>query len=84
MQKFAFDPDKLEEELIYQGVTFTVVIVSYHLDDDRPHIIAEGISRRSILDKFDPALGRSIASGRALKALKKKLRHETIRNHFMG
>jgi hypothetical protein len=84
MQKFGFDSDKIREELVYQGVTFTLVIITYNNGDNKPPILAEGVSRRSILDKFDPELGHSIATGRALKALKKKLLHEPIRHHFMG
>jgi len=76
-------PGKITEETIYQGVTFTLTRLSYD-DGDGVKIIAEGLARRSLFDAPDPALGREISKGRALKALVMKLRKERIRHPLMG
>ncbi len=83
MQKFPeIDATKLKQEVIYQGVTFTLTRLTY-TPNTHP-IIAEGLSRRSQVDSPNDELGRSISLGRAMKALRKKLKHEPIRHHLMG
>ncbi len=83
MQKYNFDLAKLEEEVVYQGNTFTVTRITYENGEGRK-IVAEGVSRRSYVDPPDPEMGRTISTGRALKALQKKINHEIVRHNFMG
>lgn len=88
MQDFGLDWMKLRIEYPCKGHTFTVCRVRYESGDgngEKPVvIIAEGVARRSPIDPPDELLGAAISQGRALKALKKKLKHETIRHHMMG
>jgi len=83
MQKFPeIDASRLKQEVIYQGVTFTLTRLTY--TNNTYSIIAEGLSRRSHVDPPDDNLGREISLGRAMKALRKKLKHEIIRHTLMG
>jgi hypothetical protein len=43
-----------------------------------------GISRRAAPDRLNRKLGRTIAAGRAIKALTLKLRGRPVRSVFMG
>ncbi len=83
MQKYNFDLAKLKEEVVYQGNTFTVTRIIYENGEGRK-IVAEGVARRSYVDPPDIEMGRTISTGRALKALKKKINHEIVRHNFMG
>ena len=83
MQKFPeIDASRLKQEVVYQGVTFTLTRLTY-TPNTHP-IIAEGLARRSQMDSPDDNLGKEISLGRAMKALRKKLKHEPIHNHLMG
>ncbi len=83
MQKFPeIDASRLKQEVVYQGVTFTLTRLIYN--NNTHSIIAEGLARRNHIDPPDDKLGESISLGRAMKALRKKLKHETIRHHLMG
>lgn len=60
---------------------------SQMVDVEFTEISAEGMARRSHLDKQDVNLGQEIAAGRALKALAKKINGNgkaIIRHRFMG
>jgi hypothetical protein len=88
MQKAIEKLMKLQPELapsiVYQGAVFTVARVSIKIKDQV--FCAEGIARRSHLDEPDDNTGQEIASGRALKALAKKVicHKKMIHNRFMG
>ena len=47
-------------------------------------VMAEGISRRSSLDNPNPELAGKIATGRAVKALWKKLHNKNVRHKYMA
>jgi len=87
MQKAVERLMKLKPDLapiiVYQGHCFTVAKVEIEIGGSL--FSAEGIARRSCLDFQDPNMGQEIASGRALKALAKKvICHRAIRHRFMG
>ena len=85
MQKydFSFAPERLKKEVVYEGNTFTVTRITYENGEGRK-IVAEGVARRSYVDPPDSEMGRTISTGRALKALQKKINHEIVRHNFMG
>lgn len=85
--------DKIEKEgfikpsfHILYGHIFTVVSVSSQRDDGLMTCRADGVSRRSYLDKPDEEKGVEIARGRALKALLIKIKGGRIsgKHVFMG
>jgi hypothetical protein len=82
MQNLFFDGERLKTEIIYEGTTFTLIKATYQ--NGERMFTAEGLSRRSHLDSPNPELGRSIALGRAKKALRKKINHEIIHHNLMG
>jgi hypothetical protein len=77
----SFDPALLT---VYQGDIFTVVRAAVTVNG--AIFYAEGLARKSHLDSFDAKMGETIAAGRALKALAKKVicRKKTIHHRFMG
>lgn len=87
MQKILEKLMKLKPDLaptiVYQGPVFTVAKAEITIDDRL--FCAEGISRRSCLDKMNYNMGQEIASGRALKALAKKvICRKPVHHRFMG
>ncbi len=79
-----------ELSIRYRGDVFTVVCASVDLSNingnpNHKIINAEGISRRSHLDKQNEALGDEIAAGRAIRALHKKIiDKKPVRHKYMG
>lgn len=73
--------DKIGIELIYQGVTFTLVIAIADLGKKK--LIGEGISRKSTIgdEEYRRETGYNEATVRALEALDKKLRRKS---HYIG
>jgi hypothetical protein len=87
MQKAIEKLMKLKPDLapiiVYQGGWFTVARVEIKFNGEV--FAAEGIARRSHLDEPNDNTGQEIASGRALKALAKKvICHKPVRHKFMG
>lgn len=87
MQKIVERLMKLKPDLVpiiaYQGLCFTVAKVEITIKDQI--FSAEGIARRSYVDDPNENRGQEIASGRALKALAKKVVcRKSVRNKFMG
>lgn len=72
---------QLEIELIYQGVTFTLVTAKVVLG--KRTMIGEGISRKSLEvdEQYREVTGYNEAKSRALEAVDKKLRR---RNGYIG
>jgi len=74
---------ELAPTIVYQGGWFTVARAEIKIKDQL--FCAEGIARRSHLDEPNDNTGQAIASGRALKALAKKvICHKKIHHRFMG
>ena len=84
-------------KVAYEGPVFTVVVAEVGkplLSSEQlpeTNVIkyklcsAEGVARKSYLDKYNRKVALEIASGRALKALATKVLHnEKIRHRFMG
>ena len=84
--KFSLREEGLKLELVYNGVSFTVVRGTYNYEDGakKRTVVSEGVARRSALDAPNSDLGKSIAEGRAILALKKKLVGRRIHNPLMG
>jgi hypothetical protein len=75
-------PD-LAPKIVYQGDCFTVARAEIMIGNSL--FSAEGVARKSCLDFQDQNMGMAISSGRALKALAKKvICHRAIRHRFMG
>lgn len=87
MQKILEQLMKLKPDLaptiVYQGIVFTVARAEIAIGNSV--FSAEGVARRSCFDHQDQDMGMAIASGRALKALAKKvICRRAIRHRFMG
>jgi hypothetical protein len=80
-------PQNRPPEVVYTSKYYTVVR-AYGTTIDHEgkarEICAEGISRRAWKDINDPKRGTEIATGRALKALKKKLMGERCHHPLMN
>lgn len=86
--------DKVKEEVVFEGNVFTVARVTILPNgDDGPKVIGEGVAKRSgpykgLPDEPDPLLGKSIALGRARKAVALKLKKHKewikISHNLMG
>ncbi len=75
-------------EVVYRGQIYTIAKATGLVPERESkarEVVAEGISRRSHLDKPDQQRGDGIAIGRAKKALHLKLRnHKPVHHRFMG
>jgi len=86
MQKFRYEGamSPVEVKVVYQSKYYTVARASVKVkkngDGAEKEVYAEGIARRSYLDK-DAAVGLAIATGRAKKALAIKLSGEHVHIH---
>lgn len=74
--------DNPKEEIVYHGNRFTVARVTGEVEGK--HFVGEGVSRRSYLDRQNENLARSIAIGRARKAILMKLSGKKPRHLLMG
>jgi hypothetical protein len=66
----------LEVQIVFQSKYYTVARAITKVQNgngEEREVYAEGIARRSYKDMNDEILGKEIASGRAKKALSKKL-----------
>lgn len=74
--------------IVYRGQIYTVakaIGLVQEGENKAREIVAEGIARRSHLDKPNQDMGDLIAIGRAKKALHLKLRnYKPVRHRFMG
>ena len=80
--KMNYDPSKLEVRIPFQDSTITVALAIFR--DGEKLVVGRGIARRSYLDSPNPELGKTIASGRAVRAVTDKLDGKIVRHHFMG
>ena len=79
--------EKRLPEVVFESKYYTVVRAyetTYDHEGREREIYAEGISRRAWKDINDPKRGREIATGRAAKALKKKLNGERCHHPLMN
>jgi hypothetical protein len=73
-------------KVVWQGEIYTVIHAEYKNELGR-YFQAEGIARRSYKDPLNQTTGCDIASGRALKALWRKIqggKKALIHHRFMG
>ncbi len=73
----------IQTEVVFQDRIFTIAKAVTKLANGRV-IVGEGLARRSYLDRYTSEMGKIISTGRAVKALKKKLDGKKIHSLFMG
>jgi len=89
LDTWTLDGHTCKTSIVYSGDHFTVAVAAAQVmipdTNGKIRVVrAEGISRRSHLDKPNPDLGKRIATGRAVKALWEKLHEKNIHHKYMA